>query len=83
MSSIPQAYLDTLNPLIQTARNFMEQGQSLHPVAFVGNFTTGVTVPVLFDTSSAEAKDASSMGIRLAAEKLDADFVAVNAMGGL
>jgi len=77
VSSIPQAYLDTLNPLIQTARNFMEQGQSLHPVAFVGNFTTGVTVPVLFDTSSAEAKDASSMGIRLAAEKLDADFVAV------
>ncbi len=77
MSTIPQAYLDTLDPLIATARKFMEEGQSLHPVAFVGNFTTGITVPVLFDTSSSEAKDGSSMGIRQAAKDLDADFVAV------
>ena len=77
MSSIPQAYLDTLDPLIATARKFMEEGQSLHPVAFVGNFTTGITVPVLFDTSSAAAKDSSSKGIRQAAKDLDADFVAV------
>ncbi len=77
MSTIPQAYLDTLDPLIATARKFMEEGQSLHPVAFVGNFTTGITVPVLFDTSSSAAKDGSSMGIRQAAKELDADFVAV------
>ena len=77
MSTIPQAYLDTLDPLIATARKFMEEGQSLHPVAFVGNFTTGITVPVLFDTSSSEAKDGSSMGIRQTAKDLDADFVAV------
>jgi hypothetical protein len=77
VSTIPQAYLDTLNPLIETARKFMEEGQSLHPVAFVGNFTTGITVPVLFDTSTAEAKDNSSMGIRQAAQELEADFVAV------
>ena len=77
MSTIPQAYLDTLDPLIATARKFMEEGQSLHPVAFVGNFTTGITVPVLFDTSSAAAKDGSSKGIRQAAKELDADFVAV------
>jgi hypothetical protein len=77
LSNIPQAYLDTLNPLIATARKFMEEGQSLHPVAFVGNFTTAMTVPVLFDTSSVEAKEGSSQGIRLAARELDADFVAV------
>ena len=77
MGNIPQIYLDTLNPLVAQARKFMEEGQSLHPVAFVGNFTTGVTMPVLFDTSSDEAKDGSSMGIRQTAKELDADFVAV------
>ncbi|MFM8333243.1 MAG: hypothetical protein ACKN9T_16305 [Candidatus Methylumidiphilus sp.] len=77
MSSIPQAYLDTLTPLVDLAREFLEEGQSLHPVAFVGNFSTGVTIPVLFDTSSSEAKDGSSMGIRLAAVEVDADFVAM------
>ena len=77
MSTIPQAYLDTLNPLVATARKFMEDGQSLHPIAFVGNFTTGLILPVLFDSSSDEAKDLSSMGIRQTAQELDADFVAV------
>lgn len=74
---IPQAYLEILNPLIAMARKFMEEGQSLHPVAFVGNFTTGMTVPVLFDASSVQAKEESSKEIRQAAKELDADFVAV------
>lgn len=77
MSRIPQAYLDTLMPLVDIARTFLEEGQSLHPLAFVGNFTTGVIMPVLFDTSSPEAKDGSSMAIRRAAIDADADFVAM------
>lgn len=45
MSALPEAYLAIVRPLIATARGFLEAGESLVPVAFVGNFASGQAVP--------------------------------------
>lgn len=73
--NIPDAYLAVINPLIAKAKEFLEKGETLAPIAFVGNFTSGQIVPVILDTSGAAAKDHSMRAVRMAAEATDADFI--------
>jgi hypothetical protein len=75
VSSIPDAYLKIIEPLIATARGFLENGEKLASMAFVGSFAAGSAIPVLLETGSDAAKDKSALGIKLAAEHTDADFI--------
>jgi len=75
MSAIPKSYLDIINPLIDMARQFLEEGQTLAPIAFVGNFENAVTIPIAMEASSPEAKLESANTVRTVAELYDADFI--------
>ena len=77
ISNPPQAYLDIILPLISSARGFLENGESLVPVAFAGNLTTQKTAPVMMNPRSNETKDESADAIKQAAAAIDADFVFV------
>jgi hypothetical protein len=72
---LPQAYLDIVLPLIDSARGFLENGESLQPFAFVGNHATKQMVPIHIDTDTAAGKDRSVQRIKAAAEQARADFV--------
>ena len=72
---LPQAYLDIVLPLIDKARGFLENGESLEPFAFVGNHATRQITAILIDTRSDESKDQSAEHIRFAAAQTEADFV--------
>ena len=75
MSTIPDNYWKIISPLIATAREFLENGESLSPIAFVGSFSSDTCIPVLLQSSSMEAKDRSALAIEAAAESLKADFI--------
>ena len=45
MSQLPERYRAAIAPLIDKAREFLEKGEELAAMAFVGNFTTGAVVP--------------------------------------
>ncbi len=75
MSVIPSAYLGIIEPLIEVSRGLLEQGESLAPIAFVGNLTTGATIPVLLRTGSNREKDESAAAIRQIAALHEADFI--------
>ena len=77
MSILPQAYLGVIMPLIDKARGFLERGDHLYSIAFVGNFTTQSTYPVLMNTEDQATKDATSRAIQGLAELYEADFVLV------
>lgn len=77
ISNPPQAYLDIILPLIASARGFLENGESIVPVAFSGNLTTQITAPVMLNSRSDETKDESAVAIKRAAASIDADFVFV------
>jgi len=72
---LPQAYLDIVLPLIESARGFLENGESLQPFAFVGNHTTRQIAAILIDTQTGDSKDRSVEHIRSAAEQTQADFI--------
>ena len=75
MSAIPQSYLDTVLPLVGTARKLLENGEALSPIAFVGNFTTRQTTPVLIDSRDEATKDRSARMVKQVADSLAADFI--------
>jgi hypothetical protein len=75
MSALPATYLEIVGPLIDTAREILERGESLSPFAFVGKLATGETFPVLLSTATDEEKDAAAATIRRLAELHDADFI--------
>lgn len=75
MSAIPENYWKVISPRIATAKGFLENGETLAPIAFVGSFSSGSTTPVLLKSSSIEAKDDSALAIKIVAETLQADFV--------
>ena len=75
MSAIPENYWKVISPLIATAKGFLENGETLAPIAFVGSFSSGSTTPVLLKSSSIEAKNDSALAIKIVAETLEADFV--------
>jgi len=72
---IPEKYLEVVSPLIAKARNFVESGESLAPIAFVGNFATRQILHVALGTADDDTKDRSALAIQMAAAQLDADFV--------
>jgi hypothetical protein len=71
----PESYLKTILPLIEVARDLLEKGETLAPIAFVGNFATGKTAQILLETENDAEKDRSALAIRMTADMLDADFV--------
>lgn len=75
MSSIPDTYLRIITPLIQVAREHLEKGEHLVPIAFVGNFESGMTVPIQLQIDSEKSKLHAAESIRLEAEYHKADFV--------
>ena len=75
MTPIPESYSKIIEPLIETARGFLKNGEELVPLAFVGNFEVGTTVPVRLQAGSDVAKDQSARAIKLIAEQHNADFV--------
>src|SRR5487761_2706023 len=75
ISTPPQAYMDIISPLIDTARGYLENGDKLQAMAFVGNLTTKQVIPVMIQPGSGEDKDQSSQRIQSIASLLDADFV--------
>ena len=77
ISTPPQAYMDIISPQIDKARSFLEAGEKLQPLAFVGNLTTREIIPVMIQPGSGEDKDQSARLIQSAALVLDADFVFV------
>jgi hypothetical protein len=72
---LPASYRDVIEPLIANARTALEEGQSLKPTTFVGNFATQETGFVEWSTGDADAKDQTAFAIRMSAVELDADFV--------
>lgn len=77
MSQLPERYRAAIAPLIDKARDFLEKGEELAPMAFVGNFTTGATIPAPLSMNSPAEKDAVARSLKLFTEQLDADFVFV------
>jgi hypothetical protein len=75
ISPPPQAYMDIISPMIDKARGFLEAGEKLQAMAFVGNLTTKEVIPVMIQTGSGEGKDQSARTIQSAVLALEADFV--------
>ena len=72
---IPTAYRNIIDPLILKARSFLEQGETLQPIAFVGNFSRQILQHVLMNNETLEAKDASCDLIARVAKQMEADFI--------
>lgn len=77
ISNPPKAYLDIIIPLVEKAKSFLENGESLTPMAFVGNLETGQTIPIMLESASPSDKDRSALAIRMAAQSINANFVFV------
>lgn len=77
LPELPERYRTAIAPLIDKAREFLEQGEELAAMAFVGNFTTGATIPTALVMRSPADKDAAARSVKMLAEQLDADFVFV------
>jgi len=75
MSTMPESYWKIISPMIAKAKSFLENGETLAPVAFIGSFSSESSIPILLKSSSNEAKDSSALAIKLAAESLNADFI--------
>ncbi len=72
---MPNAYWEMIAPLIEKARGFLENGDSVDPIAFVGSFEKRTMNFVLLDTADGDLKDASAEQVRQMAHREDADFV--------
>ncbi len=75
ISNPPEAYMTIITPLIASARGFLENGEKLAPVAFVGNLTTQQIIPVILDPTSDDNKEKSAVVVKRTAAMLEADFV--------
>ena len=75
ISTPPKAYMDIISPLINSARGFLERGESLQPFAFVGSLSSNQVVPVMIKSGADADKDQSARLIQSAALAVDADFV--------
>jgi hypothetical protein len=72
---LPPHYHEIIWPMIKKAKSFLEKGEKLSPLAFVGNIETSQIEPILIDTLDDSRKDASAVAIRLAAESIAADYI--------
>ena len=71
---MPKAYWQTIEPLIDRARGFLEDGQSLEPIAFVGSFEKQTMTFVVLNTGDGDVKDASTEQVRRTAHGEDTDI---------
>ena len=72
---MPDTYWETIAPLIDKARGFLEDGERVEPIAFVGSFENGTMTFVLLNTGDGDVKEASAEQVRRTAHREDADFV--------
>ena len=72
---IPPAYLRHIEPIVAKAKGFLENGEALTPMAFVGSFTNNTVIPVMLDSSNNDTKDRSATMIAAAAAQAEADYV--------
>lgn len=81
MPTLPSPYHTLITPLINTARETAERGETLTTMVFVGNLDTGETriVPVIDLTD--QHKDACLSAIRHIAHLIQADFIFTIAEG--
>mgnify|MGYP003452795031 CR=1 FL=1 len=70
MSQLPERYQAAIAPLIDKAREFLEKGEELAPMAFFGNFSTRATIPAPLSMNSPAEKDAVARSLKLFAEQL-------------
>ncbi len=69
--------MNIVAPLISKARNFLESGEHLQGVAFVGNLTTRHVIPVALHPGSEEGKEPFALTVQSAATMLEAAFIFV------
>ncbi len=62
---LPQQYLDAVSPFFRTALDTLKKGERLHPAAFLGSFSTGQTIPIVFSGNSDDEKDGWAYHINL------------------
>lgn len=72
---LPSAYQEIISPYIATARGFLESGEKLSAIAFVGNFSTKEMVQVTLDFHDDASKNSSTLAIQMSAKSIDADFI--------
>lgn len=75
MSELPDTYRKLITPLIDIAREFLEEGRELEPMAFICSFTQNVLVPIPIFNYSESTKDISALAIKKAASAIKAEFV--------
>ena len=75
MRPLPSAFAPLVESMMRTAREMLERGETLAPLAFVGSSATGELFPVAIETGDEESKDLSAKQIRLTAALVKADFV--------
>ena len=75
MKPLPSQFVALVESLMSTARQNLERGEQLAPLAFVGRSSTGELFPVAIETGDIESKDLSANQIRLTAAMVKADFV--------
>lgn len=72
---IPPAYRPYVDPIVAKAKGFLENGEKLTPIAFVGSFTNEQVIPIQLDSRTDEGKDRSAEIIAATAQSINADFV--------
>ena len=72
---IPPAYRPYVDPIVAKAKSFLESGEKLLPIAFVGSFSSEQVIPIQLDSRTDEGKDRSAATIAATAQSINADFV--------
>jgi hypothetical protein len=76
--SLPEQYFRVLEPVLETAQASLKRDGRLAMAAFVGNFSTWQTVPLVFTgDGSDESKDGFAHHITLTASMVAADYCVV------
>lgn len=72
---IPPSYKAHIDPIVAKAKGFLENGEALTPIAFVGSFTNNTVIPIVLDSRDEQGKERSASMIAAAAQQADADYV--------
>ncbi len=72
---MPPSYRTHIDPIIARARGFLERGEALTPMAFIGSFANHSVIPIMLDSRDNDAKERSAATIAVAAREADADYV--------
>jgi hypothetical protein len=76
--SLPEQYFRVLEPVLRVAQENLKRDGKLAMAAFVGNLSTGQTVPLVYTgDGSEESKDGFAHHISMTAGAFAADFIVV------